>query len=220
LVGLAVEILIEKGVERDVLFSEFGKLLSLHELYKLSEGSGGCSSEIKKYLEALPGCATEGFQMTETVLEQHGYLKMQVELVFKEFEKIEKNNFLMFNHSWFEEVVYDEAGKSHEGMALSEKTRRVMGEEGWFGEEWDRFVWTFYGMLSCKNPRHGNILYDAGQREVLIMGGVGRLYALDVLMLGISAIYHVKKEAAFALVSHVMKNFSEYKRMSEKIENL
>lgn len=58
-------------------------------------------ASLRNYLLSLPGFQESAPKQNDTVMEQHGYLQVQFVSVINKLKKIEDNNFIIADQSWF-----------------------------------------------------------------------------------------------------------------------
>lgn len=131
-------------------------------------------NNLKNYLLSLPGFQESAPQQNEVVLEQHGYLKMQFSIVLSKLEKIENNNFIIADKSWFSiksiDKVIGTRGSSQNGVTnvtqkenvflLNDKLEDLdFIEDSWLAiPEYQTWVESFYKKSLLNNIRVSDLL--------------------------------------------------------------
>lgn len=131
-------------------------------------------NNLKNYLLSLPGFQESAPKQTDVVLEQHGYLKMQFSNVLSKLEKIENNNFIIADKSWFTmqsfEKIVGTKGSSQNGitnitqkenvLVINEKLQDLdFLEDSWLAiSEYQTWVESFYKKSLLNNIRVSDLL--------------------------------------------------------------
>lgn len=131
-------------------------------------------NHLRHYLLSLPGFQESAPKQNDVVHEQHGYLKMQFSMALNKLEKIEKNNFVIADKSWFTIKIIDKIvgrqkisanevtniTKKENVFLLNEKLQDLdFIEDSWLAiPEYQTWVESFYKKSLLNNIRVSDLL--------------------------------------------------------------